>query len=63
LKYSFLFSLTDIDECVLGKHTCHENATCLNLVGGYDCRCNTNFRGDGFDCQRKLQYRLCYNIV
>ena len=41
------FTCPDIDECVLGLHECHANATCVNLPGSYHCRCNPGFQGDG----------------
>eukprot|EP00057_Strongylocentrotus_purpuratus_P007268 XP_011661742.1 PREDICTED: multiple epidermal growth factor-like domains protein 8 [Strongylocentrotus purpuratus] len=37
----------DVDECRLGRHDCHGNATCLNTYEGFDCRCNYGFKGDG----------------
>ena len=38
----------DIDECALGLHNCHKDATCVNLLGaGFECQCNPGFRGDG----------------
>jgi len=41
------FTCPDIDECLLGLHECHANATCVNLPGSYHCRCNPGFQGDG----------------
>ena len=40
----------DVDECELGTHTCHEDATCTNTDGSFTCECNSPFTGDGFDC-------------
>ena len=41
------FTCPDIDECRLGLHKCHVNASCVNLPGSYDCQCNSGFKGDG----------------
>ena len=41
-------SCDDIDECV--NKPCNEDASCQNNLGGYNCTCNFNFRGDGFEC-------------
>ena len=39
----------DIDEC---KHDiCHPNASCQNIPGSYNCKCNAGFSGDGNWCQ------------
>ena len=40
----------DINECE-GENNCHEQATCTNNVGLYECRCNVGWRGDGVLCQ------------
>ena len=43
--------------CSIGN-TCHEHATCTNVLGGYECNCITGYGGDGFDCSGKL-----YNFI
>ena len=40
----------DINECISGSAECHDNATCSNSDGSYECTCNTGFSGDGFNC-------------
>jgi len=40
----------DIEECLLGIHSCDENAECLNGRGYYNCSCNPGYIGDGFTC-------------
>ncbi|CAI8057363.1 Fibrillin-3 [Geodia barretti] len=41
----------NVNECAEGTHTCHENAKCTDVVGGFTCECSTGFTGDGFVCQ------------
>ena len=47
-KLFHLFRL-DINECAQ-DNDCHNNATCINNSGSYDCECNSGFRGDGKVC-------------
>ncbi|XP_026288401.1 protein kinase C-binding protein NELL1-like isoform X2 [Frankliniella occidentalis] len=39
-----------VDYCAKG-HTCHRNATCLNLQTTYACHCDAGFTGDGHSCR------------
>ena len=39
-----------VDECANGQAKCDENAICINLVDGYDCRCKIDYAGDGYKC-------------
>ena len=41
---------TDIDECSSNKDNCHDNAECTNTRGGFICKCNTGYSGDGVTC-------------
>ncbi|XP_065642748.1 fibrillin-1-like [Hydra vulgaris] len=42
--YRHLFMFIDINECALSnKNNCSVNATCNNLVGGYNCACKSGF--------------------
>ncbi|XP_015593375.1 protein kinase C-binding protein NELL1 isoform X3 [Cephus cinctus] len=38
-----------VDYCAKG-HTCHANASCLNLETKSACHCNIGFQGDGHNC-------------
>ena len=50
---------TDIDECGERTHNCHENATCSDVVGGFNCTCNTGFTGNGTFCEGKNDCSSC----
>ena len=41
---------TDIDECATGADDCAADATCTNRNGGYGCKCNEGFVGNGKTC-------------
>lgn len=46
-------SCPDVDECLLGLHECHPNASCLNNHGSYECNCPRGFTGNGrISCER-----------
>lgn len=45
----------DVDECL--DDPCHQNATCDNTFGSFDCDCNEEFVGDGFNCEGELYSR------
>ncbi|MBL4635138.1 MAG: hypothetical protein JKY56_14800 [Kofleriaceae bacterium] len=42
--------LPEQDECALGIDECDENAICNDLLGGYECVCESGYIGDGFTC-------------
>ena len=50
---SLIYS-TDINECISGSAECHDNATCSNSDGSYECTCDIGFSGDGFNCTSEL---------
>ena len=33
----------DFDECAAGSHSCEENASCVNTIGGHACSCSTGY--------------------
>lgn len=33
----------DVNECTLGLHKCHPNATCYNTLDSYTCKCKRGF--------------------
>ena len=41
---------TDIDECDINTHQCHNHADCANTAGDYTCTCRAGFTGDGRAC-------------
>ena len=41
---------TDINECELGTHRCHEFAYCVDKSAGYDCICSDDYVGNGYKC-------------
>ncbi|XP_073240563.1 uncharacterized protein [Porites lutea] len=40
----------DIDDCGNGSHDCHQNATCANTAGSFNCSCQSGFVGNGRQC-------------
>ena len=49
----FMSGCADVNECERGTHNCHENATCTDVVGGFNCTCNTGHTGNGTLCVGK----------
>ena len=59
LTYSvniFHLLTTDVDECAIGNHSCHDSAICHNNEGSYTCSCKSRYAGDGFFCTSKGIY-------
>ena len=51
IKCLLLFTcFADNDECTLGTHNCHGNATCSNTDGSFTCACNVGYTGNGVTC-------------
>ena len=49
---------TEVDECLLGIHSCSAYAMCSNTKGSYNCRCKANYTGDGQNCTRLGENRF-----
>ncbi|XP_035278041.1 multiple epidermal growth factor-like domains protein 8 isoform X2 [Anguilla anguilla] len=50
-------SCPDVEECVLGLHSCHPFASCVNTPTSYECHCERGYTGDGvLHCNQ-----TCYN--
>ena len=47
--FCFLF-FSDINECMIGTHTCDAMSSCTNSDGSFECSCNVGFEGDGITC-------------
>ncbi len=53
---SYLFVLSDTDECATDADNCDTNANCTNTVGSFTCTCLDGFIGDGVNCSGKFNY-------
>ena len=42
---------SDINECNEGSDDCHDNATCTDTDGSYNCTCNPGYSGNGTYCE------------
>jgi hypothetical protein len=40
------FNLLDINECQLKLHNCDSDASCINEMGTFKCKCNDGFKID-----------------
>merc|ERR1712130_642305 len=50
----------DKDECADSKYNnCHKDATCTNTKGGFKCKCNPGFVGDGVSCKKYDPCGMC----
>lgn len=48
-----------MDECETGESDCDINAVCYNLVGHYECRCRSPYKGNGKECHYDLSCSAC----
>ena len=49
-------SCVDTDECTSSKHDCSSDGDCVNVVGSYQCFCESGFTGDGKICQGNIYF-------
>lgn len=49
-----IISRLDVNECSLGYNSCDYQAECINLDGGYKCKCSEGYTGNGYSCIGKL---------
>ena len=49
----YFLPVSDINECQENTDTCHDNATCSNTEGSFDCQCKQGYTGDGINCAGK----------
>ena len=55
-----MYSCIDINECGSDDlNDCHENATCTNTPGNYNCACDPGYTGDGRVCDGKIHDCMC----
>ena len=53
------YRFIDVDECESkDSNSCHEYATCKDVVGTYICTCFEGFFGDGEECKGKTKVLL-----
>ena len=50
LSWYIIIVFPDDDECSNRSNDCSENAECSNSPGGFTCKCNEGFTGDGKTC-------------
>lgn len=46
-RWQWFHQSLDVNECYLGLHRCHPNATCTNTIGSHKCSCKVGYIGDG----------------
>ena len=48
------FYCADVNECALGTHDCHADATCSNTYGNWSCSCDAGYEGNGAERSHTL---------
>ena len=56
------FIRSEIDECATNTDNCDDNALCTDVVGSFECVCNTGFSGDGVSCASESLYKVYAKI-
>ena len=51
-------NLLDINECEVSKHDCHEDATCNNIKGSWECFCNKGYQGENDTYCEGIYFRI-----
>ena len=52
---SYVYDFTDINECK-GNHSCHVNATCMNILGSHVCQCHVGYTENGQNCTGEFNF-------
>ena len=53
---------TDIDECARDLNNCHENGSCTDNNGSFECTCGNGYSGDGVNCTSKYPIQLTVRV-
>ena len=51
----YVYYFTDINE-FKGNHSCHVNATCMNILGSHVCQCHAGYTGNGQNCTGEFNF-------
>ena len=59
------FASTEVNECLLGQHTCDSNAVCADTFAGFTCTCVDGYSGSGQlrDCEGENLGLLQVNLA
>ena len=42
-----------VNECTDASFDCDDNASCIDKMDGYSCKCNVGYNGNGKACQKQ----------
>ena len=62
-KILAICNFPDINECMTREHNCHEDATCNNTKGSWNCSCNQGYAGNGTNCEGILILCAYFHIL
>ena len=58
----FTKEISDIDECTANVHDCDEHASCTNVRGSFNCKCDDRYIGNGTNCLGNIcDGEYCHN--